>query len=459
MIAKREKIFLTIQYGLLISYALLTAYKLKPFSDEIITIAGNYGLLFDFDSYIGLEISGHYSSKITNGPISTIGSVIIWHFTKNLYFARFINFLILLVINYFFVSKITKFYNLNKYNFLIYTNFVLVIFIEWENSLYSLGETITTLILFYSILLLDKNPSFSTLLISLCIFFGKILNILILVPLLIYMFMNKISFREAAIPFLSVFGIWLFIHLSMYNDRSFYNILFEGNTKLRYENYYHKGNIWQFFDAFYKTYFENNLSLARSSSIENIFVRNINYFLDKNWNISIYLRLILFPLLIMFTLIYKILTINNDREKNIFTVFLISPLPFYLWFLIINTTKWPRYSIHFILFYLLVSIYLLLTSENGNKFINYIISISVILFLNNMILFIFSVGVLTFLFFIKNNNKLRNLILPLFLTVNILLSMQVLINKENVIFNFDKCIVKINSYECVKEYVQHEDNT
>ena len=85
MIAKREKIFLTIQYGLLISYALLTAYKLKPFSDEIITIAGNYGLLFDFDSYIGLEISGHYSSKITNGPISTIGSVIIWHFTKNLY--------------------------------------------------------------------------------------------------------------------------------------------------------------------------------------------------------------------------------------------------------------------------------------------------------------------------------------------------------------------------------------
>ena len=52
-----------------------------------------------------------------------------------------------------------------------------------------------------------------------------------------------------------------------------------------------------------------------------------------------------------------------------------------------------------------------------------------------------------------------NLILPLFLTVNILLSMQVLINKENVIFNFDKCIVKINSYECVKEYVQHEDNT
>ena len=54
MIAKREKIFLTIQYGLLISYALLTAYKLKPFSDEIITIAGNYGLLFDFDSYIGL---------------------------------------------------------------------------------------------------------------------------------------------------------------------------------------------------------------------------------------------------------------------------------------------------------------------------------------------------------------------------------------------------------------------
>ena len=53
MLAKREKIVLSIQYGLLISYALLTAYKLIPFSDEIITIAGNYGLLFDFDSYIG----------------------------------------------------------------------------------------------------------------------------------------------------------------------------------------------------------------------------------------------------------------------------------------------------------------------------------------------------------------------------------------------------------------------
>ena len=276
-----------------------------------------------------------------------------------------------------------------------------------------------------------------------------------MVPLLIYMFMNKISFRELAIPFLSVFGIWLFIHLSMYNDRSFNNI-----TKLRYENYYHEGNIWQLFDAFYKTYFENNLSLAKSSSIDNIFVRNINYFLEKNWNISIYLRLILFPLVIIFTLIYKILTINNDKEKNIFTILLISPLPFYLWFLIINTTKWPRYSIHFVLFYLLISTYLLLAGENENKFINYIISLSVILFLNNMILFVFSVGVLTFLFFIKNKNKLQNIILPLFLTVNILLSIQVLINKENVIFNFDKCIDKINSYECVREeYFEHENRT
>ena len=108
-------------------------------------------------------------------PLSAVGSSIAWIFSDNFNIIRISNFVWVLAVQLVYTMYISKLYKLDLRKLIIYSGFTLISFPFWFGSLYSLGETISIIIFFNSLLLYKAFPKTSIFMMGWIVFFGKLL--------------------------------------------------------------------------------------------------------------------------------------------------------------------------------------------------------------------------------------------------------------------------------------------
>ena len=91
----------------------ITSNKLGVFEDEYFALAANSSFFNSLDFNGGVKAGGSYSVALTSGPISSIGGVVGWFFSKNLVVARFSNFIWSLILNVALVTYVKKYLKFN----------------------------------------------------------------------------------------------------------------------------------------------------------------------------------------------------------------------------------------------------------------------------------------------------------------------------------------------------------
>lgn len=412
---------------------------LSIFIDEYLSLASNVNFFTSLDFNAGERAGGSYSVVLTSGPLSSLGSVIGWSFTNNLVFARFFNFLWGLILHISFSKILSAHYDINRNLFLIFSSFSLLILPWYFGLLYSLGEVTSTIVFFYGLLLFTQKRKLSLLLLSLSIFYGKL--ILVFIFVIFYLFYIQIN-KEHKNIFSDMFifcipgFIWLILVSTSYQD----------------------GSIYKYISDFIYFNFTNN----RSAGLKEISSFGILDYIFSykntevlNWNFADILRVLVSP--IIFSLYsFKYLKKSNYLSKLLIPI-ICSSLALYLWFWIFSPTKWIRYSQHF----LLIQILLILFTLSHNKFTvkNFtqlaLLCLYVSLFFNSMeliIIFYLSILVLKFIrtIFVE---KYLSLTIILFLFINAINSYYELGSKSIFEFEFNECKNSLHTEMCYQEYI------
>ena len=331
-----------IQIYFLFDYIRTKAVRIPRFIDEYITIAAVDSFFFKgLDFNAGEFLGGNYSLQITSGPISAVGSVIGLNITDKLIIARISNFFWVYLLQIIFVLLIIKLYGKDLKFLLLINGLFLVLIPWWFGSLYSLGEIPSALIFINAIFLFNKQRILATILFSVCIFYGKLLNLVPFVGFYIMILLKERNLKNILKDFL-YFSIPLSSWLLLAN--------------IKYEN----GNVFQYIKDQY------NFVLAhRSSGIAiqgegfvNTFVNSILFSEYSTWNNFDKFRVIFVPIIFIFILL------KNKYQINQFFGYIVTPLISsllfsYIWFWILNSTKWIRHTQHYIIPIVICLVYLI----------------------------------------------------------------------------------------------------
>ena len=177
---KQENIlnyFLVFYFPLLLYFVYKTSNTLPPFRDEAVSLSANISFYLEglsFEGPEGTKFRGRYSPYLTSPPLSAVGSSLAWVFSDNFNIIRLSNFLWVLAVQLIYSSYISKVYELEFKKLIIFSSFTLISFPFWFGSLYSLGETISIIIFFNSLLLYKTFPKTSIFMMGWIIFFGKL---------------------------------------------------------------------------------------------------------------------------------------------------------------------------------------------------------------------------------------------------------------------------------------------
>jgi len=425
-------ILLIIQNFFLFHYVQAKAFKIPRFIDEYISLASNFNFFTTLDFNAGDFIGGSYSVFLTSGPISAVGGVIGWSITNNLIAARLSNFYWLLFLQAALLVVISKSKNKDLFFLAIGSNLFIVLVPWWQGSLYMIGEFASVIVFTNALFLFSKSRYISILLFGIAIFWGKLLTLLPFAIFYILSFINKPDFKNVykdAIAFLTPLALWLLLVDKYSLEDSFV------------------------------TYLYNLLDLVlghQSSGIESpSFVSSFSSSEVQNWN-NYDLARILFAPGVAFYLIF------STREKlrlsfgNLALPISGSILSIYLWFWILNPTKWMRYSQHFTIVVLLVIFYLigfnLLTSK-----VQYFACLNLIaLFIENNKNFIF-LYLLASIYLIFLQNKLNyKKISKAFLAFMIVLDISLVYFKNTSFVDFQitniDCQINLISEDCLNFY-------
>tara|TARA_S200000501_G_scaffold244613_1_gene228987 strand:+ start:650 stop:2338 length:1689 start_codon:yes stop_codon:yes gene_type:complete len=425
-------ILLIIQNFFLFHYVQAKAFKIPRFIDEYISLASNFNFFTTLDFNAGDFIGGSYSVFLTSGPISAVGGVIGWSITNNLIAARLSNFYWLLFLQAALLVVISKSKNKDLFFLAIGSNLFIVLVPWWQGSLYMIGEFASVIVFTNALFLFSKSRYISILLFGIAIFWGKLLTLLPFAIFYILSFINKPDFKNIykdAIAFLTPLALWLLLVDKYSLEDSFV------------------------------TYLYNLLDLVlghQSSGIESpSFVSSFSSSEVQNWN-NYDLARILFAPGVAFYLIF------STREKlrlsfgNLALPISGSILSIYLWFWILNPTKWMRYSQHFTIVVLLVIFYLigfnLLTSK-----VQYFACLNLIaLFIENNKNFIF-LYLLASIYLIFLQNKLNyKKISKAFLAFMIVLDISLVYFKNTSFVDFQitniDCQINLISEDCLNFY-------
>ena len=425
-------ILLIIQNFFLFHYVQAKAFKIPRFIDEYISLASNFNFFTTLDFNAGDFIGGSYSVFLTSGPISAVGGVIGWSITNNLIAARLSNFYWLLFLQAALLVVISRSKNKDLFFLAIGSNLFIVLVPWWQGSLYMIGEFASVIVFTNALFLFSKSRYISILLFGIAIFWGKLLTLLPFAIFYILSFINKPDFKNIykdAIAFLTPLALWLLLVDKYSLEDSFV------------------------------TYLYNLLDLVlghQSSGIESpSFVSSFSSSEVQNWN-NYDLARILFAPGVAFYLIF------STREKlrlsfgNLALPISGSILSIYLWFWILNPTKWMRYSQHFTIVVLLVIFYLigfnLLTSK-----VQYFACLNLIaLFIENNKNFIF-LYLLASIYLIFLQNKLNyKKISKAFLAFMIVLDISLVYFKNTSFVDFQitniDCQINLISEDCLNFY-------
>ena len=432
-------VFLIVQNFFLYDYIRTKSLRIPSFIDEYITLTSNVNFFKDLNFNAGGFIGGNYSVQITSGPISAIGSVIGWNFTDKLIISRISNFIWIYILQLIFIILIIKIFK-SDYKFLILISGLSLILIPWwQGSLYSLGEIPSSILFINAIFLFSRLRKFSLVLFSISIFYGKLLNLVPFVGFYIVVMIYEKKIRNILkdlIIFLLPFFPWLLL------------------VNFRYEN----GTVFNYLNDQYLFIINHQSSGVSESSTGFIeeFINKINISEFITWNLYDKLRLLIVPLLFML-LLYK----NKKNIDNFFgkiTIPLItSSLFIYLWFWVLNSTKWMRHTQHFTV-PIIVTILYLINFDIIKKKIDLIFILSILgLFINNNKNLIFILIFLSILIVYMSKESIKNILIKIILIAFIFIDISIPYfekDRAGTLSNIiEECKVELQSSECRTAYL------
>ena len=421
--------FLLPYFAVLIYFVYKTSNTLPPFRDEAVSLSANISFYLEglsFEGPSGTKFEGRYSPYLTSPPLSAVGSSIAWIFTDNFNIIRISNFIWVLAVQLVYTTYISKLYILDLRKLIIYSGFTLVSFPFWFGSLYSLGETISIIIFFNSLLLYNAFPKTSIFMMGWIVFFGKfLLGFLFIFFYIANLLINK-KFKKAPLEILLYLipsSLWFLL------------------IRLR-SNYSSISNYLNDFNIIYQ-----NNSYAGEFSLSNLL--NFQYIIDNfevvlSWNPSVILRVFLPPILLFFVLIFKKGEGFMLDSKQLF-YFVCSIAPLFGWFILISPDKPLIYATHFTFPLLMYCFYLLSRNDLKINIVNNSAFLICTLYMTSNVLFIFSIITLIFINFSK---RLSYSFFVILISLSLLNSTYEVIQQKSYVVDLETCKKDVTSYGC-----------
>jgi hypothetical protein len=402
-----------------------TSNSIPTFVDEIVAIGSTFNILSTLDFNAAPLLSGSFSVGLTTGPLSSVGGVIGWLFTKDLLYSRIFNFFyvlffLIIIFNLLVDKKL-------KLNIQILMPFLITLIPWWYGVLYSIGEIISMYIFILGILILKDKSHISYLLFGISLILCKFASILpISLFLIIYVILTKKLIIKDLIFFLFPFILWgILASLSLGFKQGFYSL----------------------FDIFLYHLFHEG------SGVDSFSFKNILYLIQQTevsqWSVASYLRILIAPVVFYLYIVknYKILSTKFD---HLIIPLLISNFGTYLWFWIISPKKYMRYSHHFIVPIIFFTIIFLITNVDKDKLDYTILLGTLSLFLSSPFI------MLVFVLIGLNLNK-KNILyfLIIFMTLNNLNLIYENRNKNSINLKFNECSIYILENKCLEKYLPY----
>tara|TARA_B100001057_G_scaffold501162_1_gene621230 strand:+ start:1507 stop:2835 length:1329 start_codon:yes stop_codon:yes gene_type:complete len=428
-------VFLLVTNYVIFNYVKLKSFTIENFIDEYISLSSNVNFYRNFDFNAGDFIGGPYSIYLTSGPLSAVGGVLGWSIFESFTFSRISNFYWILLLQIIFSYFILKIYKLDI-QVLTLLNFVIILLIPWwQGSLYSLGEIASMIIFTNSIFLFEKYRKQSIFLMSMSIFFGKLLTLLPFIGFYLYVLFKEKKLKRVIFDAL-IFSIPIFFWIML--------------VALNYE----KGNISYYLSSQLDLIL-NHQSSGASLENSNSFIKKLQMSEYSSWNIFDRFRILLTPVLLIFYVAKNNKIINDNLGK--YTVGIIPSifLP-YIWFWLFSPTKWMRYSQHFMVIILIFLIYFLSLNLDYSR-INFLFSILFIsIFIeNNKILIIFTVFLSVYLIYVLKEVEQKTLKILLCIVLVFDISISFFQNEilGEIFYQIESCAESLVSSECRTTFI------
>ena len=272
------------------------------------------------------------------------------------------------------------------------------------------------------------------------IFFGKILTLLPFVGFYGAQLLIKRNLRKTLFEityFLIPLVVWL--------------VLVEFN--------YESGNAIQYFKDQYYLIINHSGSGVSTLNTSQFFNIQQNIFQTEiiNWSIYDRIRLSLTPIITIYIIYINREKINMVYDNLSFPLIFSIFIP-YLWFWLINSNKWIRYSQHFSVVVLIVLLYLLFSNINLDKS-SYFITTSMLAFFIENSKFLIGVLVITALFLIvKLDTKILTRAISILFIVVFTIDISLPYFEKDTLSNLnnsiEECIETLVSSECVDAYMR-----
>jgi hypothetical protein len=412
---------------------------LKPWSDEIVSLVSNLNFYYNNFNFIGpfeTQYFVSYSPKLTAGPLSSVGAIVSWFFSENIYVLRFSNLIYLIFLSLGLTIVVFKTLKIElNLNLLILSSLIIFSLTNtswWYSILYLLPETICAVILINSILLFSNNRKLAIFLMSLSVFFGDFLTILMFAGFYLGTIYYEKSFLKIArdIPFALIpLVLWISLVLTF----SEYSLV-------------------QYFAEYQKHYFEHPSSGEINLSISSI-INNFTGSEVTNWGIADFLRVMIAPILFIY-IVYS--TEEMPMLHKLGKLQIILPLmTIYLWFWLLSPAKSIIYSGLFTTFVLIFNSYFLLFGKFTNKF-SFVTSFIIYSFFLSSIYLIGLYLFLLIFILIYNNSRIGKVTLLFFLVTLMSLNQLNVVNEVRQLQTYEisikSCKNSLETRDCLDVY-------
>ena len=438
----KNNFFIFIYFIALIYFVFRTSSTLPPFRDEIVSLVANTGFFLNGFSFEGPRqtiFEGLYNPFLTSPPLSAVGSSIAWSFLDDFNLIRLANFFWVLVAQILFSRYISIIYELDRKKVIIFSGFALVSFPFWFGSIYSLGETISIIFFFNSILLYKTYPKVSIFFMGILVFFGK--GILIVLfgffyffNLILYKDLKKVPLELSIFIFPSTIWILLIIFKSEYQNISDYI---------------------EHFIVMYKSMGSQigSLGVIEILSLENI-LNNFENSGVLNWNPSVLLRVFAPPIILFLVLLLKK---GQDMMLDVkqLTYFALSLAPLYGWFVLVSPEKPIIYASHFSFPMLMFSLYLLSRKDLKIDLINNSAFFICSLYMTSDVLFLISLLTLLLINIFK---RIGYSTLVILICLSIVNSTYEVSKEKTYVVDLTECKKDLKSYSCFNYLINIQNN-
>jgi len=427
-----------LQSLIIFSIAYNTSFILRPFIDEIISLsaATNFFQNLNFSGPKSTMYETPYNPNLTTGPLSAFGSYIGWSITKNIYYTRIFNFIYLYIIQIIFSFLISKQFKLQSSYVIIFSSFAITSVPWWYSSLYSLGDLTCTIIFINSLFLYKKYKLFSIFIMSLSIFYGRILLLIPFISFYLYrIYKNQklqYIFREFVVFLIPPLG-WVL--LAFLNSKNF--------------------NLYEYIKYYIEIYYTTNPSIAKPEENSGFF-RTLFNIKDSDlrfWNPADFLRVLISP--IIFILLLNLQNaFKNSFIKDLKNEIMFSFLFFYLAFWLLSPTKSIIYSQIFTIIVLYCTLLLFVENVEGNTFYQFIAFILISLYFSSIFIIISGIFLFSLVRYFKINVDIRNLLIVFLILSQVNALVETFEKDRFEDINYNSCKKDLRTITCVEDYLE-----